>query len=186
MAASPARVVDAAGAARGFAARARAAAFREDRRRRRCRRLAEKRCEKAAATGRRNNLFIARSPSVHAGLRCFRARLQGRRRLQAASWFVTTVKHGTALEALARRRPRLDILKTFILLRFATSALDSAGRAYLPSGRLDNETVHGERSDWSQALRDELAKSRVALIALRSLEKMSGAEVDRIETVLLV
>jgi hypothetical protein len=29
--------------------------------------------------------------------------------LQAAGWFVTTVKHGTALEALARRRPRLDI-----------------------------------------------------------------------------
>jgi hypothetical protein len=32
-----------------------------------------------------------------------------RRRLQAVGWFVTTVKHGTALEALARRRSRLDI-----------------------------------------------------------------------------
>jgi hypothetical protein len=32
-----------------------------------------------------------------------------RRRLQAAAGFVTTVKHGTALEALARRKSRLDI-----------------------------------------------------------------------------
>jgi hypothetical protein len=31
-------------------------------------------------------------------------------RLQAVSWFVTTVKHGTALEALARRESRWDIL----------------------------------------------------------------------------
>jgi len=32
-----------------------------------------------------------------------------RPRLQAGHWFVTTVKHGTALEALARRKSRLDI-----------------------------------------------------------------------------
>jgi hypothetical protein len=29
--------------------------------------------------------------------------------LQAAAWFVTTVKHGSALEALARRESRSDI-----------------------------------------------------------------------------
>jgi hypothetical protein len=35
--------------------------------------------------------------------------------LQVEDWFVTTIKHGTALEALARRRPRWVISKTFVL-----------------------------------------------------------------------
>jgi hypothetical protein len=31
--------------------------------------------------------------------------------LQVSTWFVTTVKHGTALEALARRESRRAVLK---------------------------------------------------------------------------
>jgi hypothetical protein len=38
----------------------------------------------------------------------WQAKFKGRH-LQARPRFVTTVKHGTALEALTRRRPRMDI-----------------------------------------------------------------------------
>lgn len=51
--------------------------------------------------------------------------------MQAESWFVTTVKHGTALEALARRRPRLDILKRSSLM--ASDLRAASARGDIPS-----------------------------------------------------
>jgi hypothetical protein len=49
--------------------------------------------------------------------------------LQAGGWFVTTVKHGTALEALTRRKLRLDISEIrFLVDRIACE--DHSQRAF--------------------------------------------------------
>jgi len=44
-------------------------------------------------------------------------------RLQVVAWFVTTVKRDTALEALARRRSRLDVSENMVVLGFQPASV---------------------------------------------------------------
>ena len=70
--------------------------------------------QKCADTPRKRSHDFAQ---CSAGLTAIVQSLCTWRGLQAAVWFVTTVKQGTALEALARRRSRLDISEIQITCR---------------------------------------------------------------------